>query len=121
VCTGEAEGGWGSRLGGLERCKLHPAFAKAGRVVSRIEGQPHWEILTRRLLGDCWELSELLGLPGDYEVEGGASRSQSLINRPRSSTVGTVELLLEGGFVPRSSRSSRVDRNPYGIIIDGAG
>jgi hypothetical protein len=100
---------------------LHPAFAKAGRVVSRIEGQPHWEILTRRLLGDCWELSELLGLPGDYEVEGGASRSQSLINRPRSSTVGTVELLLEGGFVPRSSRSSRVDRNPYGIIIDGAG
>jgi hypothetical protein len=27
------------------------AFAKAERVVSRIEGQPHWEILVGRLLG----------------------------------------------------------------------
>jgi hypothetical protein len=49
---------------------LHPAFAKAERVVSLAKGQPHWEILARRLLEDCWELSELLGLPGEHEVEG---------------------------------------------------
>jgi hypothetical protein len=85
-------------------------------VVSRTEGQPHWEILAGRLLG----VVELRGLLGNHEVEGRAGRSQPLVDRPRSSTVGAVKLLSGGGGLPQSSCISRIDRNPYGIIVDGA-